>query len=93
MSRPDFWRPTEQLLIAALAWNLKTWMLNLLSLAMERCCVSSAFCICGYAKRGWWQRLGVACCSNCLTGEYYQRHAVKRSPRLAALSGLDGCSC
>ena len=33
MSRPDFWRPTEHgFLIAALAWNLKTWMLNLLQL-------------------------------------------------------------
>ena len=46
---------------------------------MERCCVSSAFCICGSAKRGWWQRLGVACCSNCLRVSTI-RGSVKRSP-------------
>ena len=47
---------------------------------MERCCVSSAFCICGYAKRGSWQRLGVAaCCSNCLRVSTI-RGSAKRSP-------------
>ena len=39
--RPECWRPTKPyFLIAALAWNLKTWMLNLLRLgdgAVLRC--------------------------------------------------------
>ena len=40
-------------MIAALAWNMKTWMLNLLGLgdgAVLRC---RRFCICGCGKRRW----------------------------------------
>ena len=66
-------------LIAALAWNLKTWMLNLLQLGDGAVLRFKRFLYRGYAKRGWWQRLGVACCSNCLRVSTI-RGSVKRSP-------------
>ena len=72
-------------LIAALAWNLKTWMLNLLQLGDGAVPAFKRFCICGYAKRGWWQRTGRGSVLLKLpAGEYYQRFG-KAFSRLAAL--------
>ena len=64
-------------LIAALAWNLKTWMLNLLQLGDGAVLRFKRFLYCGYAKRGWWQRLRGVLLK--LPGVSTIRGSVKRS--------------
>ena len=72
-------------LIAALAWNLKTWMLNLLRLgdgAVMRC---KRFLYLWITKRGWWPRAGRDTVVLRLPpGEYYQRFGTALA-RVAAL--------